>query len=84
MPTFRIDVDTKLTRKQRRLLQIAAFRWRLQIDERSAEVGPWRQDWGVQYECPAENETEARARVAATLGQDLGDHLIVTRRSPNP
>lgn len=41
---------------------------------------PWRGDWGVQYECDAASEEEARARVARALGEDLGDRLIVTPR----
>jgi glycine/D-amino acid oxidase-like deaminating enzyme len=73
---FRIDVDTQLSRRQRRRLQLAAFRWRMQMDSKQTEA-PWRQDWGVQYECDAASEAEARARVAAALGEDLGERLIV-------
>lgn len=76
---FRIDVDVKLSRRQRRRLQQAAFRWRMQIDPKRTEA-PWRRDWGVQYECEAGSEAEARGRVAGALGEDLGDVLIVTRR----
>ena len=75
---FRIDVDTKLSRRQRRRLQQAAFRWRMQMDSKQTEA-PWRRDWGVQYECEAASEGEARGRVAGALGEDLGDCLIVTR-----
>jgi len=75
---FRIDVDTKLSRRQRRRLQEAAFRWRMQMDSKKIEA-PWRQDWGVQYECEAASEAAARERVVGALGEDLGDRLIVTQ-----
>lgn len=79
MATFRIDIDTELNRRQRRRLQLAAFRWRMQMDPRKIEA-PWRYDWGVQYECDASSGAEARARVVGALGEDLGDRLIVTRK----
>ncbi len=52
------------------------------MDSKKIEA-PWRQDWGVQYECKAASEAEARARVAGALGEDLGDRLIVTRMPPD-
>ncbi len=79
MAAFRIDVDTELSRKQRRRLQAAALRWHIQLDPKLTEVGPWRQDWGVQYECRASTEAEARARFTAALGEDLGERIIITR-----
>ncbi len=79
MTTFQLDIDTELTRRQRRRLQLAAFRWRMQMDSKKIEA-PWRYDWGVQYACDAASEAEARARVIEALGEDLGDRLIVTRR----
>lgn len=80
MATFRIDVDTGLSRKQRRRLQPAALRWRIQLDPKVAEVGPWRQDWGVQYECAAASEHEARARFTEALGEDLGERIVITQK----
>jgi hypothetical protein len=45
------------------------------------EVGPWRQDWGVQYECAAATEAEARARFTEALGEDLGEQIILSRKA---
>ena len=78
MNTYRIEIDTELDRRQRGRLQRAAFRWRVQIGAKRDETGPWKQDWGLLYECPAASEAEARARVTEALGEDLGDHLICT------
>jgi hypothetical protein len=77
VPTFQIEIDKELTRKQRKGIQRAAFRWRMQLSPRKAEPGPWKQDWGILYECPAASEAEARSQVVEALGADLGDHLII-------
>jgi hypothetical protein len=75
--TFQIEIDKELTRKQWKGIQRAGFRWRVQLGPRKTEPGPWKQDWGIQYECLAASEAEARARVAEALGEDLGELLII-------
>jgi hypothetical protein len=75
---FRVVIDQELEREQHGRLQKAAFRWRVQLGLRRNESGPWKQDWGVQYEVPGTSETDARARVVEVLGADLGNRLIIT------
>ncbi len=53
------------------------------MDSKQIEA-PWRRDWGVQYECEAASEAEARARVVGALGEDLGERLIVRPRPSGP